>query len=293
MNQALLLTFVLSPVALADSWIVATDGSGDYLTIGEAVTAASSGDEIRVRAGTYPEVINLQGLDLTIRRDAVSDVVVIDGLMSKRCVVADSMESSATSFIGLIFRDGDTSGQGGCVYISNASPSFTQCTFDGCESLGGGGGVFVSNGSPSFTDCVWMECAGEDGGGLRVEDGSGASVVNIDDSRFASNYASDGEAISSSASTPPIVTGTVMCDHYQGYELEGVIIDGGQNEWGTWCCRGDVDWDGDVDTNDLLLQVTAFGNALISGDDREDVTRDEVVDLEDLLLLLAHWGSCV
>ena len=293
MNQALLLTFVLSPVALADSWIVATDGSGDYLTIGEAVTAASSGDEIRVRAGTYPEVINLQGLDLTIRRDAVSDVVVIDGLMSKRCVVADSMESSATSFIGLIFRDGDTSGQGGCVYISNASPSFTQCTFDGCESLGGGGGVFVSNGSPSFTDCVWMECAGEDGGGLRVEDGSGASVVNIDDSRFASNYASDGEAISSSASTPPIVTGTVMCDHYQGYELEGVIIDGGQNEWGTWCCRGDVDWDGDVDTNDLLLQVTAFGNALISGDDREDVTRDVVVDLEDLLLLLAHWGSCV
>ena len=59
------------------------------------------------------------------------------------------------------------------------------------------------------------------------------------------------------------------------------------------CCRGDVDWDGDVDTNDLLLQVTAFGNALISGDDREDVTRDEVVDLKDLLLLLANWGSCV
>ena len=37
------------------SIIVAADGSGDYITIGEAVAAAADGDKILVRPGTYVE----------------------------------------------------------------------------------------------------------------------------------------------------------------------------------------------------------------------------------------------
>lgn len=59
----------------ANEIIVAQDGTGDYRTISEAVQAASDGDRILVRPGTYPESVSI---DKSIRlrgdggRDAVS-----------------------------------------------------------------------------------------------------------------------------------------------------------------------------------------------------------------------------
>jgi len=53
-------------------------------------------------------------------------------------------------------------------------------------------------------------------------------------------------------------------------------------------CPADFDDDGDVDTNDLLLLLGAWGT---SGPDG-DVDEDGDVDTEDLLALLAAWGDC-
>jgi hypothetical protein len=53
-------------------------------------------------------------------------------------------------------------------------------------------------------------------------------------------------------------------------------------------CPADFDDDGDVDTNDLLLLLAAWGT---SGPDG-DVDQDGDVDTEDLLALLAAWGDC-
>jgi hypothetical protein len=50
---------------------------------------------------------------------------------------------------------------------------------------------------------------------------------------------------------------------------------------------GDIDGDGDVDLNDLLALIAAWGTA----DAASDLNGDGVVDLDDLLLLLAHFGS--
>jgi hypothetical protein len=292
MHRLALVILILVASARAATITVATDGSGQYMTISEAITAASAGDDIRVKAGTYFEHLNCQGVDLTIRQDSISDTVIVDGDWLDRCLTCSTGETSATQFIGIVFRDGDTTGDGGCVYISGASPTFSQCTFDGCESTLDGGGVYISNGDSTFTDCVWSDCSGDYGGGMRVVDGAGSSSVTITNGVFAANAASEGEAISTTSATPPSISGSTMCDHYQGFEVEGTLTDAGQNMLGIWCCDGDVDWDGDVDVNDLVLQITAFGSEVISGDDREDITRNSVVDTRDLLLLLANWGGC-
>jgi len=50
---------------------------------------------------------------------------------------------------------------------------------------------------------------------------------------------------------------------------------------------GDVDGDGDVDLDDLLALIAAWGTA----DAASDLNGDGVVNLDDLLILLAHFGS--
>jgi hypothetical protein len=53
-------------------------------------------------------------------------------------------------------------------------------------------------------------------------------------------------------------------------------------------CPADFDDDGDVDTEDLLTLLGAWGTAGPDG----DVDEDGDVDTEDLLALLAAWGDC-
>ena len=54
-------------------------------------------------------------------------------------------------------------------------------------------------------------------------------------------------------------------------------------------CQQDVTGDGLVDVLDLLAVLAAWGTP---GGDGEDITGDGLVDVLDLLELLAHWGPC-
>merc|ERR1712023_162502 len=52
-------------------------------------------------------------------------------------------------------------------------------------------------------------------------------------------------------------------------------------------CVGDADWDLDVDVEDVLAVLMAFGME----SETADVTMDGVVDIEDILLVLSQWES--
>jgi len=54
-------------------------------------------------------------------------------------------------------------------------------------------------------------------------------------------------------------------------------------------CPADFDFDGDVDTADLLILLAQWGT---DGSNGGDVNGDGEVDTEDLLELLAAWGPC-
>lgn len=56
------------------------------------------------------------------------------------------------------------------------------------------------------------------------------------------------------------------------------------------CKTGDLDGDGVVDVSDLLILLANWGPCPRSGECLGDLTGDGIVDVSDLLLLLGNWG---
>ncbi len=54
-------------------------------------------------------------------------------------------------------------------------------------------------------------------------------------------------------------------------------------------CDEDVDADGDVDVDDLVVVLLAWGSA---GSTTADVNGDGLVDVDDLAAVLTAWGTC-
>jgi hypothetical protein len=53
-------------------------------------------------------------------------------------------------------------------------------------------------------------------------------------------------------------------------------------------CEADTDADGQVDVNDVLAVVAAWG----SSDPGADVNGDGIVNTDDLLAVIGNWGPC-
>lgn len=100
----MLLVLALAGVAIAgaqllgrgETYVVAADGSGDFTTITEAVTAALDGDTILVRPGTYQEDLVIRD-DITVRGDGPRNAVVIDAPGTGMRTVVDRGTPAETS----------------------------------------------------------------------------------------------------------------------------------------------------------------------------------------------------
>ena len=57
-------------------------------------------------------------------------------------------------------------------------------------------------------------------------------------------------------------------------------------------CVGDLDGSGEVDFNDLLQLLSAWGPCSFEDPCDEDLDENDEVDFNDVLLLLANWGPC-
>jgi len=53
-------------------------------------------------------------------------------------------------------------------------------------------------------------------------------------------------------------------------------------------CTGDMDWDGDVDSDDLAITLENWGELGGGG----DANHDGAVNVNDILWLLDYWGAC-
>ena len=107
----------LTPIlATADLITVRQDGSGDYLTIIEAVAASAAGDTVEVGPGTYPEPAMVVNYSLTFLSTDGAAATTVDGQDLVRLL---EVNNSGTSVIvdGFRFVDGD--GWGGAITVLN------------------------------------------------------------------------------------------------------------------------------------------------------------------------------
>jgi len=148
---------------------------GDFLTIQEAIDAATDGDEVKVDPGIYLETINFLGKAIWLHSSDGPEVTIIDAQQTGTVVTCNSGEGSDTVLEGFTITGGSADSGGGMLN-ENSSPTVTNCTFSGntaSDEFGRGGGMYIDSGNPVISDCTFTENMAEfRGGGIYLRDGS-------------------------------------------------------------------------------------------------------------------------
>lgn len=192
---------ILSGTALAATIQV----PGQVATIQAAVDAASDGDTVLVADGQYAgsgnREINLRGLRIVLRSagGATNTVINCGGTKAQphRGFILYSAETSATRIEGFTVTGGYYR-DGGAVYLSGSSPTFSQCVFRGDTAMADGitmtrgGAVRCVNASPTFAECTFTGNAAGYGGAVSLD---AVSEPVFDLCVFSANSAKRGGAV--------------------------------------------------------------------------------------------------
>ena len=195
------------------------------LTVQAGLSAALSGDDVWVAAGTYVERITLtDGVGLyggfvgteTSRgqRNWAANVTILDGNQGGSVVTSPSGATASTQIDGFTIRNGSGTLQGevswgGGIYCSSSSPTIANNTITANRATRGSG-IYCSSSSPTITNnTIGRNTAtgtyGGTGGGIYCESYSGTIANNS----ITANNASWGGGIYCSSSSPTIANNTI------------------------------------------------------------------------------------
>lgn len=140
-----------------------------------AIDAASSGDELKVQAGTYignftmKEGVNVSGgwnESFTAQTDYAT---ILDANASGRVVNQEAAFSTLTIWSNLTIQNGNVTGNGGGAWLC-VNGQLKHCTITNNTSTGYGGGVGNdATGSVLIEDCIISSNTGVAGGGVRMK----------------------------------------------------------------------------------------------------------------------------
>ncbi len=246
-------------VSRADTITVQLDGSGDFVTIQAAITAAASGDTIEVGAGIFAERLTVSDKTLEIRSTAVKGAeTIVDATDSGRLLYVSGNAVTLT-LRGLSLING-TASTGGGVYASQADLELHDCHFEDHDATGVGAGIYLANGSDlSASNCTFANCRSEDRGGAIYAEAN--SQLLLTTCTFQGNRArSEGGAIA-------VATGVHTFDScsFTGnaltYDSNGSSFGGAIRARGSTLTVDDCTFDSN--THDLTpYESTRYGGAL-------------------------------
>jgi parallel beta-helix repeat protein len=93
-----LLSLILAPFLLANTWVVDSGGGGDFLTIQEAINASVAGDVIQVTPGTYEEDL-IVNVSVTIEGIAGGTVTIYPATSNVGSGVGGQIDTTTQSCI--------------------------------------------------------------------------------------------------------------------------------------------------------------------------------------------------
>ncbi|MBN1418685.1 MAG: right-handed parallel beta-helix repeat-containing protein [Planctomycetes bacterium] len=217
--------FDVAPCGAPDI-VVDSAGGGEYREIQAGIDAASPGETVLVRAGTYEidAPIRFRGKPLTVVSEkGPAETTIRMALPSDpraaSVVVFDGGETAASILEGFTLTGGrgtcwggadSDCGGGGILCIGTASPIVKGCIVQGNSvvigedsATGRGGGIAAREGaSPSFITCEILEnAAGERGGGAYAAQ---EASPRFEDCRIEGNEATYGGGVYTSSDASPL-----------------------------------------------------------------------------------------
>ena len=170
---------LIPSAALSTTYIVEPDGTGDFATIQEAVTAAADGDSILLADGTFTgdgnRDITYLGKALTISSqsgDPASCIIDLEGgpWNEHRAFVFHVGESLGSSLRNITIQNGCVGlyRGGGAISCDDTSPVITGVVFTNCSASSGGAVWAVNDAHPYLGRCSFIDCTSRDGHGGAV-----------------------------------------------------------------------------------------------------------------------------
>ncbi len=197
----------------------------------------------------------------------------------------------------------NTSSSGAGIYCLGNAKHPSESIIENCtismnnaieiETQGGGGIMCYSYAIDRISNCTISENVAWTGGGIRTTK-KGAEPI-IEYCVFSNNTAthpswnggglcSDGWSV---FAAEPKISNTLFCGNFEVH-IYGRWKDEGDNEFNDTCCQSDIDGNGHVDVDDILIIVSEWGFHVADA----DINSDGFVDTDDLLQLIADWGPC-
>ena len=175
----LLMTWMLAGSAGAATWSVNPTGGADFVSIQDAIAAASSGDSIHLEAGEYNEPFDLLGKDLSFVGEGPTETVV-DGL-GDFFVMIIANEGERLGLHHLTLRNAWHQG----IWLEGGQLDADDIVFEGLGSSELFGGAIASHDADiNITNSTFLENYGYEGGGIFA---TGTTHLTIDNTVFESN----------------------------------------------------------------------------------------------------------
>lgn len=196
-------SFLLPITASAATYVIKTDGTGDYPTIEAALAAVNAGDRIELTDGNFfgpgNRDLDFGGKAVTlISQSGDPSACVIDcgGSAEEphRGFVFQSAEGAGSVLEAITIRGaymGGNEDTGGAILCKSASPTIRDCRFESCYATYGGGLAALDSSSPNVSGCEFVNNGATRGGALYLLYGSSPAVTSC---TFRGNRAERGGA---------------------------------------------------------------------------------------------------
>jgi predicted outer membrane repeat protein len=214
---AIMVACIYQP-ALATTYEVRPDGTGDFATIQEAVYASSDGDIIELTDGHFTGDgnynIDFDGKAITIRSQSDNpEACRIECSYHGRGFSFNDREGPGSVLAGVSIVAGY--GQGGAILCDYSSPTIINCIIIDCAAVNGaGGGVYATRSSITFEDCQFIRNSAVAGGAAQL------ASPNYDPSFircvFYGNVAENDGGAMYLNDINPLITGCTFCGNSAG-----------------------------------------------------------------------------